>query len=276
MLKLGQLMDVARVIAGVPTREEVTTLEARLKEETAARAQLAEALNDSEARRRQLEALLEPPAGSDLERWREANEDDLTNPDPAVSQSEGVLAFRTLLERVTLYRNALNRDQTGLGQALDLITKIAGGYMWVTEGRGPYEWDDVRYREETGTALSTIIATAREALRRSGNLATSVLREGKMLPDGGPVSVGVAVAALLVDERRLAAVLEREWDHLGFVEIFPMLPRWGGLDAREQKAFVRIGQALLREALRLAVHAPSPSAVGAVSPALATTEGTPS
>jgi hypothetical protein len=256
MLKLvGKAVEVAMVVAGIPTKQQVAALEAKLKAEIAARQELAEALNDSETRRRQLEALLEPPDGSDLARWREANEEDLASPDPAVSQSEGVLAFHALLERVTLYRNALDRDKTGLGEALERVVHIATGYFWVTEGRGSYEWDDQRYRDETGRGLALIIDCAKDALRRSGALATAAIRDGVLI-DPSRRTLGTAVSGLLIDEQRLTAVFEQAWPTMGFAEVFPMLPRWSALDPTEQKTFLRIGKAVLTEVMRLAGYVP--------------------
>ena len=43
--------------------------------------------------------------------------------------------------------------------------------MWVAEGRGCYEWDDDRYKEEAGDALRAVIEIGKKALNDSGKLA---------------------------------------------------------------------------------------------------------
>lgn len=76
-----------------------------------------------------------------------------------------------LRDALTRAKDALNRDKTGLAAALGAIVKRADGAWWVTESRGPYAWDDDRYREEAASALDAMAKLAREALKASGNLA---------------------------------------------------------------------------------------------------------
>jgi hypothetical protein len=64
--------------------------------------------------------------------------------------------------------DALHRDQTGLAAALASIVEICRGYSWLTEGRGPYPFDDDRYRDEIGRCLDEIRRRAATALRDSG------------------------------------------------------------------------------------------------------------
>lgn len=72
------------------------------------------------------------------------------------------------LERAT---KALDRDATGMAQALSDIRKAAASRMWITEGRGPYEWDDDRYKEEAGATLREVIEIAVNGLNASGRIA---------------------------------------------------------------------------------------------------------
>ena len=61
----------------------------------------------------------------------------------------------------------IDSDATGLALALLKIRKHAEGFTWLLEGRGCYEWDDDRYKDEAGHALRPIIEMAKEAFPRS-------------------------------------------------------------------------------------------------------------
>jgi uncharacterized small protein (DUF1192 family) len=79
-------------------------------------------------------------------------------------------------------RTALDRDKTGLAGALAEILTLCRGYDWATVGRGPYEWDDDRYRAEFGQALRSIGGVARKALTASGTLANEALAHSQEQP----------------------------------------------------------------------------------------------
>lgn len=83
-----------------------------------------------------------------------------------------------LRAEVDRFRSALDRDKTGLAAALDECRKIARGYRWICEGRGPYTYDDDRYREETQNLINAVCAAAAKGLGDSGDLATAVIRDG--------------------------------------------------------------------------------------------------
>jgi hypothetical protein len=70
-------------------------------------------------------------------------------------------------------RELINRDRTGLAEAIDKMVKEARSRLWVVDGRGSYSWDDDRYRREAGLALRAIIELGKKALRESGNRAGS-------------------------------------------------------------------------------------------------------
>jgi hypothetical protein len=72
---------------------------------------------------------------------------------------------------------ALDRDKTGLAAALAAIREEVKGRRWICEGRGPYQYDDDRYRKETGFALDAIEKLAADALAASGKLAHEALTE---------------------------------------------------------------------------------------------------
>lgn len=66
-------------------------------------------------------------------------------------------------------RTLINRDRTGLAAGLDEVRRIAQGYDWICEGRGPYRYDDDRYRMEVGSLISKVVEAAGRALRDSGS-----------------------------------------------------------------------------------------------------------
>ena len=65
------------------------------------------------------------------------------------------LCLTLISERNTL-REWLHKDQTGLVESLNQIVKTVEGYSWVTEGRGPYAWNDDRYKAEMLTMIQSI------------------------------------------------------------------------------------------------------------------------
>ena len=84
-------------------------------------------------------------------------------------------ALREAAQRENRLRNALRdasaalwRDQTGLTGALTKIIAAVRSRSWLLEGRGAYEWDDVRYKKEAGLAMREAKNIADDALRASG------------------------------------------------------------------------------------------------------------
>lgn len=71
--------------------------------------------------------------------------------------------------------DAINRDRTGLAAALGKIVDEVKGRGWIAEGRGSYEWDDDRYRDEAGAGFAAVKAIAVEALAKSGTIVSDVL-----------------------------------------------------------------------------------------------------
>lgn len=60
----------------------------------------------------------------------------------------------------------LHTDATGLVRGLEQVLGLVAGYEWVTEGRGPYEWDDDEYRKEMRRMLDGIRAVSQEHIDR--------------------------------------------------------------------------------------------------------------
>lgn len=85
-------------------------------------------------------------------------------------------AIKSSDERIKKLEGALDRDKTGLGSALASICQEVKGRRWICDGRGPYTYDDDRYRKETSFAFDAIEKLAVDALSASGKLAHEVLR----------------------------------------------------------------------------------------------------
>lgn len=101
-----------------------------------------------------------------------SSDDDRVNIEKHQARADLVDAAPALLAEVRRLRAALNCDRTGLAAALVAVIERCKGTWWVTEGRGSYEWDDERYKDETRMALDAVIQIATLALRESGALVT--------------------------------------------------------------------------------------------------------
>src|SRR5687768_8162932 len=68
-------------------------------------------------------------------------------------------------------KDVLHIDRSGLAKALAEVNKTVDSYHWITEGRGPYAYNDDEYRKEAGYMLEAIKKIADNGLQNSGNLA---------------------------------------------------------------------------------------------------------
>jgi hypothetical protein len=118
-------------------------------------------------------------------------------------------------------QDALNIDATGLAAALNECRKVARGYWWVTEGRGPYEWDDDEYRLEMGRMIKRVCEVAEIGLGASGRLVMAVLRDGAIPSPAPPPAAALppgmrdpspverqAIAELMADPDRYKSSVE--------------------------------------------------------------------
>lgn len=78
-------------------------------------------------------------------------------------------------------KNALHFDQTGLAKGLVDLTKLCEGYQWIREGRGPYAWNDDRYKEEVTNILDKVEGIAKHTLQISGAVAHSICCDRELL-----------------------------------------------------------------------------------------------
>lgn len=88
--------------------------------------------------------------------------------------------------RIKQLEDAIRTEQTGLAQALSDILQTVDGYSWVTEGRGPYAYNDDEYKAEMGRMLEAVKNIAKPALNKAGLDATNVLNNRlRELPSNG-------------------------------------------------------------------------------------------
>jgi len=119
------------------------------------------------------EEILEGPGSDrilrDADKWHEIVVGHAVGLNKEVADLKRALAAERA-ETVRL-KGLLDRDQTGLAAALAEIHRIAVSYSWVTEGRGPYAWDDDEYRAEMGRLIAQIRTITMNELRESGRRA---------------------------------------------------------------------------------------------------------
>ena len=71
---------------------------------------------------------------------------------------------RTPAERIAELETTIEADRTRIIDAVNGLDLVLNSRFWLTEGRGPYEWNDDRYREEFGDAARAVL----KALERLG------------------------------------------------------------------------------------------------------------
>jgi hypothetical protein len=135
--------------------------------------------------------------------------------------------------RVAELEDALNRDRTGLASALGKIVDEVKGRGWIADGRGSYEWDDDRYRNEAGEGFAAVKKIAVDALARSGTIANEVLMgrtpiaqklrderdAATQRADAAEARLGQALAAkddAYTERNRLVAAFARAGQSLGW------------------------------------------------------------
>ena len=103
----------------------------------------------------------------------------------------------------------LEHDRTLVADCVTLVHQAILRYGWLTEGRGPYEWDDDRWREEFSAAAKTF-SDAIEPMRK-------VAADWSGCPKGGE-----NIANARINLKVMMADLQRElasWHTWGIVEI---------------------------------------------------------
>lgn len=74
-------------------------------------------------------------------------------------------------ENVRLLGEQLEFDRTAVADAITKARKALNSRYWLTEGRGSYEWDDDRYRDEFGAAWHEIKAAVESLSHVAANWA---------------------------------------------------------------------------------------------------------
>lgn len=69
-------------------------------------------------------------------------------------------------------REFVRVDTEGLANNLREVMTIASGFDWICEGRGPYRYDDDRYRMEVGNLITRVIKVSSDGLLASGQRYT--------------------------------------------------------------------------------------------------------
>jgi hypothetical protein len=91
--------------------------------------------------------------------------------DEAVGSGERLFVNRRLLEalaaRVAELEASLERDRTNVMETVNAVHSEIAGRQWLLDGRGPYGWDDDRYKDEFAAALDAIRKPL-EVLRKIG------------------------------------------------------------------------------------------------------------
>jgi hypothetical protein len=79
---------------------------------------------------------------------------------PEVKEArDSVLALITQREAamVESLRDSIDKPVTSLWKTTNKINSTIEAYSWITEGRGTYEYDDTRYRQETANAFKQLL-----------------------------------------------------------------------------------------------------------------------
>jgi hypothetical protein len=92
-----------------------------------------------------------------------------TDREPLFGDDETVTRYRSELSRLRAegqpvacekrrYAAILERERSKINEAVMLIKRAIGQRGWMSEGRGPYAWDDEGYKREFGEAMADIRA----------------------------------------------------------------------------------------------------------------------
>lgn len=92
--------------------------------------------------------------------------------------AEAVTAERDRGRAVLLTaKDTIDKDRSGMAHALARIVDAVTTRSWLLEGRGPYEWNDDKCKDQAGEAMQEVSDIAKAALSASGTLADKVWRD---------------------------------------------------------------------------------------------------
>ena len=88
-----------------------------------------------------------------------------------------------LRAEIARLKHLIDRDRTGLADALNAVRRVARGYYWIALGEwGSYKWHErtgKTLREEVKRCLDEIDTIVTDALRESGRRADAAFRKEK-------------------------------------------------------------------------------------------------
>ncbi len=93
--------------------------------------------------------------------------------------------------------SAIEADRSVIADFVTRLNKAISSRFWLTEGRGSYEWDDDRYREEFHAAVTAINKVLAPMIKLAANIANSP-------------KTSAEVVAARVDKDQQIATLEAE------------------------------------------------------------------
>ena len=80
---------------------------------------------------------------------------------------------REIAEAVKPYKLVIERDRTAVASAVSHLLEVIRGYHWLTEGRGPYAYDDNRWHQEIARAFEAIREAAKPLQIIGGDMSNS-------------------------------------------------------------------------------------------------------
>lgn len=80
---------------------------------------------------------------------------------------------RALFDENAALRHAIDRDRYIVAAVLQEIRKAVRQHEWLLEGRGPYEWDDDRYKDEFADWVENISIAAENLARLAWDKSNS-------------------------------------------------------------------------------------------------------
>lgn len=83
-------------------------------------------------------------------------------------------------ERERALEAVIERDRTEVARGVHGIKAALHNYAWLTEGRGSYEWDDDRWRDEFGRAVDLVLERLAPLERIAGDLSDSPKTQGEV------------------------------------------------------------------------------------------------
>lgn len=87
-------------------------------------------------------------------------------------------------QKIEILEKALKDDATDLWQVTNAIKKEIADRDWIMEGRGCYQWDDDRYKDETRLAFEAVEKIIKDAQKPAANRYHQVISQLALLKEG--------------------------------------------------------------------------------------------